>query len=321
MDSNLPATDSGTTTPNIIGTPDQDVQQWDGIQTGAEDCAIRAQQFILEQFTGQKFSETQLEQEAQQHGWFDPTTGTPPQDVGNELALHGIPVNQYQSATVYQLADELAQGHKVMIGVDSSELWYNTPTGQADHVVVVSGIDVTDPNNPQVIVSDPGTGAAEAHYPMSQFLQAWEGSDFYMVATQQAPPPSVEGMANFDYTTGHIPQVAGMPYDQFQSLQNQPDALTNLLDQANAGQPSLTPQDMLHDVNPSVYADPNDLYQLSPSGDVTDHASGSTPSPSDPTASDPGHFGGADHWDLGAHHDAHLSPDHDASHDADHDVI
>src|SRR5579864_3856646 len=72
------ATPSGLTPDTIIGTPYQDAYQWDGMQTAPDDCAIRAQQFIIEQFTGQKLDEHALEQEAQSHGWYNPGHGGTP---------------------------------------------------------------------------------------------------------------------------------------------------------------------------------------------------------------------------------------------------
>lgn len=207
-----------------IGTPETDAATFDGQQSYDDTCAIRSQEFILEQFTGQEVDEAALVQEAEDMGWYTEGQGTSPEDMGNLLELHGIPVNQYENATTYDLANELAQGHKVMISVDSGELWgeenpdmEDMATGMdgADHAVVVSGIDASDPNNPQVIVSDPGTGEPAATYPLDQFVSAWQDSNFQMVSTQDPAPASVAGMENFDYEAGHIPEVAGMPYDDF----------------------------------------------------------------------------------------------------------
>jgi hypothetical protein len=300
----------------IIGSPDADVSEWDGQQTLNTDCAIRAQQFILEQFTHTKYSEIQLVEEATQHGWYNLQTGTAPQDVGKELELHGIAVTQYDHASAFTLADELAQGHKVIVGVDSGELWNHVPDGSADHAVVVSGIDSTDPQNPQVIVSDPGTGQAEAHYPLEQFLQAWKASDFFMVATQQAPPPSADGMAGFDYSTGHIPYVAGMPYDQFVSLT--PDEFDLTLDRATAGEPPLTAPEIFHEANPAAYPDPVEQFPYEPLHDIVPHAAsgmgafdrepdlGRTAAmpapPHDMTTHDPDHAHSIN-WEVDLHHD------------------
>jgi hypothetical protein len=221
----------------MIGTPAQDVQASPVIQQNyADTCAIKCQELILEQFSGQDIAEETLVQEAQQHGWYQPGAGTSPADVGNLLELHGIPVNRYDHANIFNLTSELAQGHKVIIGVDSGELWMDDPARErledetginlADHAVVVSGIDTSDPANPQVILTDPGSGQAMATYPMSEFLDAWSDSDFFMVATQEPAPAHLPEMANFNYATGYAP---GFSATQLAPYENNPDALIDYL--------------------------------------------------------------------------------------------
>jgi hypothetical protein len=221
----------------IIGTPEQDGISFPGQQSYPDTCAIRCQEFVLEEFTGQHFDENALVNEAEQNGWYKPGEGTRMEDVGNLLELHGIAVNRYREANIFNLASELAQGHKVIIGVDSDDLWQNPVLNPiqdqlnlqgADHAVVVSGIDTSDPSMPHVMVSDPGTGQAIASYPMDQFLNAWKESGFYMVATQEPVPSHLPEMANFDYEAGHIPNVSlpdvgEITYDQFQQIESHPD--------------------------------------------------------------------------------------------------
>jgi hypothetical protein len=218
-----------------FGTPKTDTACWDGQQQLPDDCAIKCQQFILEQFTGHPVGEGTLVREAMQHGWYAPGQGTNPANVGNLLELHGVPVTHYQHASQFHLAQELAKGHKVIVGVESETLWHRNPVlealrdmlgvhGVADHAVVVSGIDTSDPQHVKVLVSDPGTGQALASYPMEQFLEAWRGSDFFMVATHDPAPAHLPEMAHFDYGAGHIPEVAGMPYDQFLEFADHPHA-------------------------------------------------------------------------------------------------
>jgi serine/threonine protein kinase len=229
-----------------FGTPDHDRAFWEGQQSYADTCAIRCQEYILQQFTGVDFPEKLLVDEAREHGWYAPGHGTSIQDVGNLLELHGVAVNRYTEANVFHLANELAQGHKVIIGVDSSQLWGHNSTmdsmlhtvrdhfglgGGADHAVVVSGIDTTDPHHVKVIISDPGDGKAVASYPMEQFLHAWEGSHFYMVATQEPAPAHLPEMVHFDYAAGHVGAIADVPYEQFvEQFAHHPEALEHALD-------------------------------------------------------------------------------------------
>jgi hypothetical protein len=221
-----------------FGTPDHDRAFWEGQQQLPDDCAIKCQQFILEQFTGHPVGEGTLVREAFENGWYAPGEGTKFTNVGNLLELHGVAVTHYEHADQFHLAMELAQGHKVIVGVESNSLWHQNPIleavqnllgvhGAADHAVVVSGIDTSDPQHVLVQVSDPGTGQALATYPMEQFLEAWHGSDFFMVATQAPAPAHLPEMAHFDYSLGHIAEVAGLPYDQFLGYANHPHEYEN----------------------------------------------------------------------------------------------
>ena len=210
---------------SVFGTPGHDVAFWDGQQQLPDDCAIKCQQFILQQFTGQHVEEGVLVNEAMAHGWYSPGQGTQSFDVGNLLELHGVGVHHQEHANQFHLAMELAQGHKVIVGVDSAKLADDNPIlselkdalglSGANHAVVVSGIDTTDPQHIRVLVSDPGTGHAIASYPIEQFLDAWKGSDFFLVATNEPAPPHLPEMAHFDYSLGHIDAIADVSYDQF----------------------------------------------------------------------------------------------------------
>lgn len=235
----------------VIGTPDEDAAAWDGQQSYPDTCAVRCQEYVLEQFTGQEFDEDALVEEARANGWYAEGGGTSPRDIGNLLEVHGVSVTHYENAASYDLASELAQGHKVMISVDSSELWNDSMGDKvsdfagvdgSDHAVVVSGIDTTDPDNPQVIVSDPGTGQADARYPMDQFLDAWDDGGNYMVATDEPAPASVPGMENFDYAAGHIPTVADMPYEEFTTYEQNPEAFNQYLDENASQNPEAVPE-------------------------------------------------------------------------------
>jgi hypothetical protein len=250
------STDNSNDT-GMIGTPYQDIQEWDGQQTASDDCAVRAQQFIIEQFTGQKLSEQALEQEAQSKGWYNPgNRGTPLADMGNLLEAHGIPVQTYDHASISDLESQLRDGHKVIIGVSAEDLWSHDPALQgivqasgsqgADHAVVVSGIDDSDPNNVKVIISDPGTGEATATYPLNDFLDAWKASDFTMVATKEADP---------DYEAMHAtPATANDTTDTTAPAdQTTPAGPTDPTDPANVTDPTTltTPEPHSHDSTPT----------------------------------------------------------------------
>ena len=197
-------------------------------QLYTDTCAIKSQQLILKDF-GIDVSETELVQAANANGWYN-GGGTSPEDVGNLLNLAGIPVSKQSDANVFNLVNELAQGHEVIVGVDADELWHNSSINEklskwfndvfgeegGNHALIVAGIDTRDPNNIQVIVKDPGSGEDGKPYPLDQFMDAWSDTQCYMVSTDVAAPQNVSGMENFNYQSGHIDNVVGIDYSQFQ---------------------------------------------------------------------------------------------------------
>ena len=208
----------GESTPFPGATAENVHQQYD------DSCAIKSQQMILESF-GQHISEEQLVQEAEKLGIYTRNeSGTEAGDVGRLLEEHGVGVHTQYGANTYDLVYELSQGHKVIVGVDANELWKPSVWQSLkdyvwcspNHALVVTGIDTTDSDNVQVILSDPGSGEVAARYPMSAFVDAWSDSNCFMVATNDAPPCEFDAnMINFDYELGHLPMIGSLPYENF----------------------------------------------------------------------------------------------------------
>lgn len=161
-------------------------------QTTDFTCAIVSQQMILLQF-GFDVSEAQLVYEATSGGFLT-SEGSAMEDVGRLLESHGVPT--HQSFGMEGLIQELAQGHKVIVAVDSGELWGTDwiiedlfSGRQADHALVINGLDLSDPNNPQAVLNDPGhPNGAGLRVPLNRFLDAWGDSGQFYVATDEAPP-------------------------------------------------------------------------------------------------------------------------------------
>ena len=132
-------------------------------QTTDFTCAVVSQQMVLADF-GIILSEQDLMRQGIQHDWLT-ENGTSLQDMGNLLALNGVPNHIVDNGNLNALINELAHGHKVIACVDSSELWggpsfwqrlTGMDFGAPDHALVVSGLDFSDPTNPLVILNDPG---------------------------------------------------------------------------------------------------------------------------------------------------------------------
>ena len=193
----------------IIGTPEAQAD-FSEIQIFPDNCAVCAETSIINQF----LPELNLDQESAAYisasnGWYVPGEGTSPDVVGNLMEHFGIETHTVTNASVEQLALELQQGHGVVVGVRSGELWESGPQADfkdaiceifgldnsayqpADHAITVTGIDVSDPDNPMVIINDSGVpNGAGASYPLDKFLDAWANSDFQYTATN-APIPDM----------------------------------------------------------------------------------------------------------------------------------
>lgn len=211
----------------VIGTPGDEFQQ-----SYADTCAIKSQQIILNEF-GVPVTEEQCIQYSYEQGWYD-GNGTSPEDIGKLLSDGGVPNHHQLNADVFDIMNELSQGHKIIVGVDSAELWGNsfiewlrdfflgeTP----DHAIIVSGIDTTDPDNIMIYVTDPGNGDHNKAYPLDQFMDAWKDAQCFMVATDSPVPSTSDAMTNFDYETGHIDNIAGLNYTDFQLFYDLSDSI------------------------------------------------------------------------------------------------
>lgn len=233
----------------IIGevTPFPGAESVDIQQLAGDTCAVKSQQIIMKAF-GVDIPEEVLTNESAIKGYYMPGVGSDPAQVGQLLNDHGIATHSMEGANVYDLVNELAQGHKVIVGVDSDELWrpsfFNDLFGEeANHALVVTGIDTTDPNNVKVLVTDPGNGDVIQSYGLEQFMDAWHDSNCMMVATNQAPPAIyAPTMINFDYGLGHLPMIGDIPFEQYQTV-IYPE-MSSFFDHATLHDPILQPQDI-----------------------------------------------------------------------------
>jgi hypothetical protein len=171
-------------------------------QTTGFTCAVVSQQMILNDFgvvnpdTGEPFSEAQLVYDATIHGWLN--EGTIPEDMGNLLQYHGV--DCHQGSGIENMVEELARGHKVIVGVDATELWNQENDlindlqdifigESANHAIVVKGIKHNENGEPIVVINDPGLpdGAGD-EYPLDVFHDAFQDSGCFYVATDDTPP-------------------------------------------------------------------------------------------------------------------------------------
>lgn len=170
----------------IIGNPEKDMETWH-VQEGAMSCAVCCQEFIAEQVTGRNFSEQEFCDFAERQGWFDPEGGTPFLDVGNILEYMGFEVTRQEGVSIQEMAQMLENGKKIIVGVNNMILanpeMANIPGLNANHAVQVIGIDMTDPNDIQVILNDPGVPNGRGiHHSLNTFMSAWNTSNHFVVS-------------------------------------------------------------------------------------------------------------------------------------------
>lgn len=171
----------------ITGAPADAMENWHGQETGSS-CAVASQEFVLEQLTGKDFEESDLRELAEENGWYDPNGGTAMEDIGNILEHMGLDVEKSQGNSIADVEHCLENGGAVIVGVDSSEVWEGMdndlfgPGMDADHAVQVIGIDRSNPEQPMVILNDPGAAnGGGAMLPLDVFVGAWEDSGCFMV--------------------------------------------------------------------------------------------------------------------------------------------
>lgn len=205
-------------------------------------CAIRSQQIIMRDY-GIDISEHDLREIAMQNGWYTPGGGTQMQDVGQLLNITGVDCHRSMNNTVYDIVSELSQGHRIIVGVDSGELWEKTAFGRigekiedfiglngADHALIVAGVDV-NPNNPKdikIILTDPGSGDLRIEYKMDEFIDAWKDSNCFMVSTEQPAPYQFDPVTNREVPSGFQSDYVHNAFVIDNGYQLSPDDMTLL---------------------------------------------------------------------------------------------
>ena len=205
---------------DFIGNPISDTALWQEQTTGFT-CAVLSERGVIEAYTGYPVSESELVYHATANGWLT-DNGMSPIHVGRLLDMYDIPNHAVANASMEDIMSELAQGHRVIVGVNTDQL--NNPDSQtgefiaqaADHAVWVTGVDMSDPNNPQVIINDSGTpDGAGIVYDLNQFKDAWKSSGFFYVSTLEAPPGYELSAGTFDPVRGEISELVEFYDDTF----------------------------------------------------------------------------------------------------------
>lgn len=170
------------------GDPLTDGEYWRE-QKGDYSCAVVAQACIYESLTGQRISEADAADYANQQGWFDPDSGTSLKDTGNLLEDWGIETYTPPDASFADLENALAKRDKPIVGVDGNEIWSPQSDRQgnsleqsdAGHAVWVTGIDYQSNGSANIILNDSGDpNGSSSVVEYNDFMNAWSDYDSFV---------------------------------------------------------------------------------------------------------------------------------------------
>lgn len=198
-DFSLPSLSLGSATPYgtfdtetppelVAGDPASDMDVWE-FQGPTNRCALFSQKFVIEQLT----DETDIDIEefaniAKENGWFTEENGTGFLNMNKMLDYYGVDNEMVYDADISDLEEALRNGDKVIVSVDSGQIWYNnpndifSPSTSSDHALQVAGIDYSNPDEPMVILNDSGSpmGCGEM-VSLETFENAWGAGDHQMI--------------------------------------------------------------------------------------------------------------------------------------------
>mgnify|MGYP006417370031 FL=1 len=187
LDSQIAGSDDGLI--EAHGTPSADSVVWHQ-QTTDFSCGVVSSEMVMKMF-GLEISEAQLVYEATTEGILT-DNGMSIEGIQQILYNHGI-ATKVAMGDISDLSDHLDQGHKIIVGLDSGELWGEDPAWEdwvgerADHAVVVTGVDDSGPF-PTVTINDPGHPDGKAMVvDLETFMDAWNDSRNEFITTVDAP--------------------------------------------------------------------------------------------------------------------------------------
>lgn len=172
----------------VAGDPASDMEVWE-CQGPTNRCALYSQKFTIEQLTGREIDIEEFASIARENGWFTEESGTTTLNMDKMLDYYGVSHDMLFDADMNLLEQALRNGEKVIVSVDSGQIWYGhdndifSPATGSDHAVQVIGIDYSDPDAPMVVLNDSGTpGGCGEMVPLDVFENAWAAGDHQMIS-------------------------------------------------------------------------------------------------------------------------------------------
>ncbi len=161
---------------------------------------------IVSEYSGRHYAdESEFVATANQLGLFvTDDAGNPAMQLDSAVTLlekAGVPA-RVEIGSLDALTAAIAEGRGVIAAVDSGEYWFGETAedGNADHAVVVTGVDVAQGT---VTLSDPGIPNGDgARVPIALFEDAWRDSGYAMVACDQPASDAPQGLGARDLANG-----------------------------------------------------------------------------------------------------------------------
>jgi hypothetical protein len=197
------AASNGSTQAKVMyGNPAAAARYWR--KQSFDDCALIAAADVIGELTGRLPSEDEIIAVAQRVGsrmhpgpMYSAGYGTDPGDIPALLAqygIYGVATSQDEAVAtgldsgIEALEHYLAEGHKVIAGVNAEMIWGlpiqtkdNRGNPMSDHAVVVTGVDLV---NGTVHLNDSGTRADEV-VSLDVFKRAWATGNDELVVTRE----------------------------------------------------------------------------------------------------------------------------------------
>jgi hypothetical protein len=171
----------------VIGEPDEALSEWE-FQGDTMRCALYSQMFVIEEFTDHEVDMEAFADYAESKGWFDERYGTPLNHMNKMLNYYGVENELSYNNDMDDIQECLEQGGRIIVALDADEMWYAenddiyVPGDGVNHAVEVIGLDLSDPDNPVVILNDSGTPNGQGvEIPLEVFMDAWEDGNNMMI--------------------------------------------------------------------------------------------------------------------------------------------
>ncbi len=172
----------------------EDVNFHNGTQSMNGFCAVDSVAGIVSCFKNEHVSEADAVGRAAAEGLLKINesgewSGMTLKETEKLLDLYDIDSDIIENCTVNDLREHLSQNRKIILPVDSDELWGKLDFENApDHAIWLVGIDDSNLNEPVAIINDTGDPNGQGRViPLSLLEDAWDDSGNRMLVTNETP--------------------------------------------------------------------------------------------------------------------------------------